>query len=548
MDPPPFSPSFLRPLSNVDPNHLQSLETSARRLTSNITYPSFYQQPSTYAYNPYVNPPPPPPPTMVAPTTMTVDNLGVATSSIQVPPPANTVSTVVNTNAIDMSMNHTNALVSSKDENQKYISTWSKKIEALLTILFHNCKYLSKYHNYRYHKCRHRLKWFRIPIIILSAVNAYIAIGLQTYTLQTNISTINSVISLVCGIITSIELFLNIQKKMEKEMQSHTEFNVLSIEIMKMLLLDSDKRNQDGRVFLDEKFSSFLKIIENGNILNPKFFVDVFDVNNMRKMNDEIKKRVKNETGIDVEKESNPQNQNQSYWQWQQMNPMGLFKYKYIEKYYDPSLHALKKEKRYCTDQISEYSNAISPVKNIPNINSQYSQNLKNAITQPDVETGPAASESKKMVLSPEQNENISVKFQETDKTSEKKSEKETAQANDIETGVGLTPPTQNPSNPTDPSVKKNTGIETENKNAVLETIIHSLSKERENLMQDNTLLRQDYNELYSQFREFQEHIMFMNQNNNPMREVVSTKTDKKLNSTKRPNVYPSKYNTAKKI
>ena len=271
------------------------------------------------------------------------------------------------------------------EQPQTYSETWTKKIEALLTILFHNCKYLSKYHNYRYHKGRVRLKLFRIPIIILSAVNAYTAIGLQPYTLQTNISTINSVISLICGIITSVELFLNIQKKMEKELQSHIDFNVLSVEIMKMLLLDVNKRNQDGRVFLDDKFSCFLKFTENGNAMNPNYFVDVFDITDMEQMNQKIKnmvhKEIKNDKAL-VNSPITPDIQH-NYNQVDESHFFDLpqfLTFKGIKKMYDPQLYDLKEEKKQCSSHVRSMSNAMSPVKNVHNLKRNHSIELMNTI------------------------------------------------------------------------------------------------------------------------------------------------------------------------
>jgi hypothetical protein len=95
---------------------------------------------------------------------------------------------------------------------------WSDRIEHILDMVRLNCVHLSEYHNYKYQLYKTRLSYFRVPLIILSAVNAYIAIGLNAYVKQSIISTTNGVISLFCGIITSVELFLNIQKRMESEL------------------------------------------------------------------------------------------------------------------------------------------------------------------------------------------------------------------------------------------------------------------------------------------------------------------------------------------
>jgi len=61
-----------------------------------------------------------------------------------------------------------------------------------------NCSNLSEYYIYRYQRNKRTLTYFRVPIILFSGVNVFIAVGLQTYLDQTKISIINSIIYLVC--------------------------------------------------------------------------------------------------------------------------------------------------------------------------------------------------------------------------------------------------------------------------------------------------------------------------------------------------------------
>jgi hypothetical protein len=157
------------------------------------------------------------------------------------------------------------------------MDTWTPKIDAMLLILRENCNYMSKYHNFKYQFYKERLKWFRIPIIVLSAVNAFTAVGLQPYTAQRNISTINSILSLLCGILTSIEMFLNVQKKMENDLMSHKDYYTLSMDIFKMVSLDLSKRNTNGRDFLEEKVGEFKKLIQNSNVIDVDFYIDIYE-------------------------------------------------------------------------------------------------------------------------------------------------------------------------------------------------------------------------------------------------------------------------------
>lgn len=157
---------------------------------------------------------------------------------------------------------------------------WTEKIEAFLRIIRANCIYLSNYHNYKYKYYKSRYKYYRIPIIVLSAINAFVAIGFQTYLRQTDISTINSLLSLLCGIITSVEMFLGIQKKMELELVSHKDYHILSLEIFKMISLEPHKRNVDGKSFLDEKFGEFRKLIQTSNVVDFHYFSGMDEMEN----------------------------------------------------------------------------------------------------------------------------------------------------------------------------------------------------------------------------------------------------------------------------
>jgi hypothetical protein len=157
-----------------------------------------------------------------------------------------------------------------EEPSSEYV--WTLKIEAFLRIIRANCVYLSNYHNYKYKYYKSRYKYYRIPIIVLSAINAFVAIGFQAYLKQTDISTINSLLSLLCGIITSVEMFLGIQKKMELELVSHKDYHILALEIFKMISLEPHKRNVDGKSFLDEKFGEFRKLIQTSNVVDFRYF------------------------------------------------------------------------------------------------------------------------------------------------------------------------------------------------------------------------------------------------------------------------------------
>jgi hypothetical protein len=155
-------------------------------------------------------------------------------------------------------------------------SNWTKRIEKMLDMIRVNCSILGDYHSYKYQRYKKMLTYFRVPLIVLSAFNAFAAIGLQQYTSQRNISTINGTISLFCGILTSVELFLNVQKKMELELSTYKDYNILSVQIFKVISIDRSQRKIDGREFLDSIFMEYEKLIQTSNAITHESINDMF--------------------------------------------------------------------------------------------------------------------------------------------------------------------------------------------------------------------------------------------------------------------------------
>ena len=160
------------------------------------------------------------------------------------------------------------------DINRPSLYVWTEKIEKILDKMRINCVNLSEYHIYKYRRYKRYLMLFRIPIIILSGANVFCAVGLQPYITQDWISATNSLLSLICGILTSIELFLNIQKRMESDLISHKDYYRLSIDIYKVISLESHVRKVDGKTFLDQKFSEYEKLIKGSNVFDSEYIFD----------------------------------------------------------------------------------------------------------------------------------------------------------------------------------------------------------------------------------------------------------------------------------
>ena len=60
-------------------------------------------------------------------------------------------------------------------------SNWNKQIEAVLNDIRLNCNELEEFHKKKYFSVKSVVVWFKLPIIILSSLNAIVAVSLTIY-------------------------------------------------------------------------------------------------------------------------------------------------------------------------------------------------------------------------------------------------------------------------------------------------------------------------------------------------------------------------------
>lgn len=143
-------------------------------------------------------------------------------------------------------------------------------IETVLDKLRQNSSTLSNYHRKRYLVLKARLKYYRCPIIVLSACNSVASVSLQPFLNQTYISLLNMFLSLIVGIIGSIEMFLQINRELESSLVNQKEFYILSCDIYKYLELERGNRITDERTFLQETYTRYIKLIETSYTLKKR--------------------------------------------------------------------------------------------------------------------------------------------------------------------------------------------------------------------------------------------------------------------------------------
>lgn len=150
------------------------------------------------------------------------------------------------------------------------MADWNVKIELVLDSIRINSLYLSTKHKARYFSLSNSIKYYRLPIIILSGINSIVSVGLQQYVTQSTLSLTTSLISLLCSVIGSIELYLKKNARMEADLISYTQFYLLSIEIYKTLNLNKENRPIPAKEYLQKIFSEYTKLIESSNPLETE--------------------------------------------------------------------------------------------------------------------------------------------------------------------------------------------------------------------------------------------------------------------------------------
>lgn len=140
---------------------------------------------------------------------------------------------------------------------------WSDDIEIILRNISSNSGLISEHHRERYEILINQLKYYKIPVIVISGLNSIFSVGLNAYIQQNIVSTLTCLLSLFVSIISSIELYLSIQKKSDQELVTYKSFYLLSVKINTMLSLERDHRQQDGDTFLTQVLGEYEALFQN---------------------------------------------------------------------------------------------------------------------------------------------------------------------------------------------------------------------------------------------------------------------------------------------
>jgi len=154
----------------------------------------------------------------------------------------------------------------------------SDDIETILDKIRRNSIQLNYCHKQTYEKLKNKLVYFRLPTICLSAINSVFSVGLSAYMKQQDVSVINCLMSLVCGIIVSVELYLQLEKSLSIEYDVSKSYYLLGIEIQRFLLTKRENRTIDCQPFLDKSYNQYTKLFENSRLLKKSIHDNLTDL------------------------------------------------------------------------------------------------------------------------------------------------------------------------------------------------------------------------------------------------------------------------------
>jgi hypothetical protein len=148
-------------------------------------------------------------------------------------------------------------------------------IEQILENLRINAVNLSEYHRKRFYHFKSFGKYFRIPIIVLSSITASASVGLQPIMRQEAISGLTCLLGFGIAVISSVELYLGIQRDMDAELALSKDYYSLGIEIYKCLTLSREHRTEEPKSYLDNKYSQYQSLTETSTLLSKRMKTDL---------------------------------------------------------------------------------------------------------------------------------------------------------------------------------------------------------------------------------------------------------------------------------
>jgi hypothetical protein len=142
---------------------------------------------------------------------------------------------------------------------------WHPDEQIFLAKLEQQCNEYYDHHNKDFIYYTKLATKFNIPILVVSAVNALTAVGLNSFIDQEYVSVINAILSSGTGVLGSIQLYMKISEKTTNALRASILMKRLALKVSKELSIEPENRVTDGQAFLSDCFSEFNTAIEQGN-------------------------------------------------------------------------------------------------------------------------------------------------------------------------------------------------------------------------------------------------------------------------------------------
>ena len=154
------------------------------------------------------------------------------------------------------------------------MNEWTQEIEDILERVRINSVSLSNRHRENFYEFKQMSKWFDLPIIITITISASFSVGATAYMAQDIVSSITCSISMFITILSGVKLYLNLDDLIKNEFEMSKQFNLLSLDIFKILHLKKEQRTEDGIEYLNKIFNSYTHLIEQSNLLRKRLKYD----------------------------------------------------------------------------------------------------------------------------------------------------------------------------------------------------------------------------------------------------------------------------------
>ena len=79
---------------------------------------------------------------------------------------------------------------------------------------------------------------------------------------------------MLVAILSSIKLYLHLVENLKLESELSKQFNLLSLDIFKILHLNKTDRSIDGLIYLNKKYTNYCHLIEQSNLLRKRMKKD----------------------------------------------------------------------------------------------------------------------------------------------------------------------------------------------------------------------------------------------------------------------------------